>query len=218
MPYSRNLGIAAILLFAMTELFAQREGFNYDEAKVLAYTLPDPLVANDGTAITSSKQWQQKRRPEVLKLFQESVYGRRPGLPSHPTYTTTSVDRNALSGKAIRKQITLRFEKDAHRHALHVLIYLPKSADANTPVFLGYNFNGNHTIHSDPGVHLSTAWMRRNQDGNLDHQATDAPRRKSASRWPVETILSRGYGLATAYYGDIEADHAAGWKEGIRSY
>ena len=38
----------------------------YDEAKVPAYTLPDPLVTQDGTRITDADSWRNKRRPEVL--------------------------------------------------------------------------------------------------------------------------------------------------------
>ncbi len=218
MPFSRILGITAALLFAMSHAYAPPEGFNYDEAKVPHYTLPDPLVANDGTVITSSRQWQQSRRTEILELFETYVYGRRAQLPTDLSFTTTSIDTHALNGKATRKQVTLRFEKEAHRYALHVLIYLPNSAKADVPVFLGYNFNGNHTIHSDPGIHLSTVWMRKNDNGNVNHQATNDARGKSSSRWPVETILDRGYGLATAYYGDIEPDHKNGWKEGIRDF
>jgi hypothetical protein len=30
-------------------------------------------------------------------------------------------------------------------------------------------------------------------------------------------ILKRGFAVATAYYGDIEPDHADGWKEGLRA-
>ena len=45
---------------------------------------------------------------------------------------------------------------------------------------------------------------------------TDASRGTEATRWPVDTILARGYALATIYYGDIEPDHAEGWKEGLR--
>lgn len=211
------LAITAFFI-AMTELFAPPEGFNYDEAKVPQYTLPDPLVSNKGTTINTIEQWQQVRRPEILEHFEASVYGRTARLPSSLNITTTSLDSDALGGKATRKQVTLRFEKNAYRFALHVLIYLPNSIDSDVPVFLGYNFNGNHTIHSDPSIHLSTAWMRKNENGNENHQATDAARGKSASRWPVEMIIDRGYGLATAYYGDIEADHKDGWKEGIRSY
>ncbi len=208
----------ALISFTMTELPAQREGFNYDESKVLEYTLPDPLTADDGKPVKSARQWQQSRRAEVLELFESTVYGRRARLPSNLTFTTTSINPNALGGKATRKQVTLRFEKEAHRFALHVLVYLPNSVNGSSPLFLGYNFNGNHSIHPDPGIHLSTTWMRRNERGNVNHQATDAARGQSASRWPVETILGRGYGLATVYYGDIEPDHAQGWQEGIRSF
>lgn len=219
MPYYRSFATLILALpFAMTLADAQPAGFNYDESKVPSFTLPDPLIANDGSSVTTANQWQQSRREEILKHFETSVYGRRAQLPTNLTFTTTSIDRNALGGKATRKQVTLRFEKDAHQYALHVLIYLPNSVSANAPLFIGYNFNGNHSIQQDSGIHLSTSWMRKNDNGNVNHQATDAARGKSASRWPVETILDRGYGLATAYYGDIEPDHKDGWKEGIRSH
>ena len=45
-------------------------------------------------------------------------------------------------------------------------------------------------------------------------QAGDHPR---AGRWPVETIVERGYALGTVYYGDIELDRHDGWKTGLRT-
>ncbi len=197
---------------------AQRPGFNYDEANVPSYELPDPLVSESGNPITSIQDWENLRRPEILALFEDHVYGRRPDKPENPTYTVTSESINALGGKAIRKQITIRFDENAFPQALHVLLYIPNSIQGAAPVFVGYNFNGNHTIHTDPSIHLSTSWMRTNSNGNINHQATDEARGKSSKRWPVERILERGYALATAYYGDIEPDHSEGWKDGIRSH
>ena len=34
----------------------------------------------------------------------------------------------------------------------------------------------------------------------------------------VETILDRGYGIATFYYRDIEPDYKDGWEAGISSF
>ncbi|MEX0322716.1 MAG: beta-galactosidase [Puniceicoccaceae bacterium] len=197
---------------------AQPKGFNYDESKVPEYTLPDPLVANDGSSITSPDQWTQSRRSEILKLFEQHVYGRQPGEPGKQVFEITSLDKKALGGRAIRKEVTIRFEGKDSPYAVHVLMYIPKDAAAPPPVFLGYNFNGNHTIHADPGITLSTAWMRRNGNGNVNHRATEEARGASSSRWPVEAMIERGFALATAYYGDIEPDHKEGWKDGIRSY
>ena len=42
---------------------------NYDESKVPTYTLPDPLVMNDGTPVADAEGWNTRRRPEILELF-----------------------------------------------------------------------------------------------------------------------------------------------------
>ncbi len=208
-----------ILAFAIVvfECDAQPKGYNYDEAKVPEYRLPDPLIANDGSQVTQPEQWIRGRRDEILKLFEDHVYGRCPGKPGKLEFEVTSFDENALNGKAIRKEVTVHLEGRESPFSVHLLMYIPKGVKSPPPVFLGYNFNGNHSIHTDPGIALSTAWMRKNGNGNVDHRATDAARGVSASRWPVETILERGFALATAYYGDIEPDHKEGWKSGIRS-
>jgi hypothetical protein len=101
---------------------------------------------------------------------------------------------------------------------MDILIYLPHDAPAPVPVFLGLNFEGNHSIHTDPGITLSKQWMRPNKEtGIVNNHATEESRGKSASRWQVEKILARGYGVATIYYGDIEPDFPEGWKQGLRS-
>jgi hypothetical protein len=49
-----------------------------DEANVPPYTLPDPLVCVDGTRVTDAKAWREKRRPELMRLFESEMYGRTP--------------------------------------------------------------------------------------------------------------------------------------------
>jgi len=212
------LTVALPTLLLMNDAAAQPAGFNYDEANVPPYTLPDPLVANDGSKVTTAEQWKTSRRAEVLKLFEQHVYGRRPGKLAETKFEVKSVERGVLGGKAVRKQITLHLLGVTQPEKLHVLMYLPADATTPVPVFVGYNFNGNHTIHADPGIDLATGWMHEaNGPGVENHRATEAGRGTSASRWAVDDILGRGYGLVTAYYGDLEPDHAEGWKTGIRA-
>jgi hypothetical protein len=51
----------------------------------------------------------------------------------------------------------------------------------------------------------------------VDNRATEASRGNESSRWPLEMIIGQGCAVATYYYGDIEPDHADGWKDGLRA-
>lgn len=191
---------------------------NYDESKVPKYTLPDPLVMADGRKVADAKMWQAKRRPEILELFQTNVYGRSPGRPAKMKFAVTSLDRKALGGMATRKEISVYFTGKKDGPKMDLLIYLPNDAKQRAPAFLGMNFQGNHTIHSDPGITLPTQWMRESAGaGVVNNRALDASRGKEASRWQVEKILQRGYAVATVYYGDVEPDFADGWRLGVRA-
>lgn len=204
-------GIIVVLL--ATAWCAQAQEANYDEAKVPKYTLPDPLVCLDGTKVTDAATWKQKRRPEIFTLFAEHVYGRSPGRPEQMTFMTTSVDKDALGGKATRKEVTVYFNGKRQDPNMTILIYLPNAASKPVPAFIGPNFGGNHTIHADPAISITKSWTRNQA---TDNKATAADRGKAASRWPLERILERGYGLATIYYGDIDPDFDDGFQNGIQ--
>src|SRR6266404_4031018 len=75
---------------------------NYDEAKVGTYTLPDPLVLADGKPVRDAKTWNQKRRPEIVHLFEENQYGRSPGRPAEMIFEVFEKGAPAFDGKAIR--------------------------------------------------------------------------------------------------------------------
>ncbi|MBC8352514.1 MAG: acetylxylan esterase [Planctomycetes bacterium] len=202
-----------ITLFA-SSAFAQPQGYNYDESKVPTFELPDPLVLADGQKVVDAKTWQEKRRPEILKLFEEQVYGRSPQPRDDMSFEVASVDKRALGGKAIRKEVTVYFSADKSGPQMSVLIYLPAKATGPTPAFVGYNFGGNHTVADDPGITLSKSWMRP-KTGVVDNTATEATRGASASRWAIDMILDRGYGLATIYYGDVDPDFDDDFQNGV---
>src|SRR5687768_4933000 len=117
---------------------------NYDESKVLPYTLHDPLRSEDGTSVRDVATWRNRRRPELLNLFSSEVYGRTPASrPNEMHWEVTSVDRAALGGKAVRKQLTIWFTAKKDGPKMHLLVYKPSGAGAPWPVFLGLNYFGN---------------------------------------------------------------------------
>ena len=205
-----------VTLFFTGTLAAQPQGFNYDESKVPPYTLPDLLIMASGEAVKDAQSWNKRRRPEILELFRTEVYGRSPGKPKDMTFQVFDRDEQALEGKALRKQITVHFSADETGPSMDILVYLPRSQKGPVPIFVGLNFSGNHSIQPDPGIKLSTQWMRdRPESGVVNHRATEGSRGAAASRWPVDKILAHGYGLATIYYGDIDPDFDDGFKNGV---
>ncbi len=192
---------------------AEPPGTNYDESRVPPYTLPDPLRLSDGRAVADAEAWRRLRRPEILELFRANVYGRTPKT-TVPTHTQLRSADRALGGRALRRQLRLRFGPAADGPSLELLLYLPAGARGKVPAFLGLNFRGNQAVSRDPGVALARSWVA-DAPGVVGHRASEASRGSEATRWPVERILERGYALATAYYGDLDPDYDDGFQNGV---
>jgi hypothetical protein len=198
-------------LASATLLCAQPKGYNYDEAKVPSHTLPDPLTTQAGQKVTDAKTWQNIRRPEIFSLFQEHVYGVSPAAPCSIRY---EVFDDTRTKDYHRKQV--RIELAESGHGMDLLLLLPSKGKGPFPTFLNLNFRGNHSISDDPDIRPPKSWVP-NEEGIKDHHANDSTRGLRKSRWDIKQILSRGYGLATIYCGDIEPDHKDGRPDGIRA-
>jgi hypothetical protein len=210
-------GLFPLMLLAYLGAQAQAPAANYDESKVPKYSLPDVLTLNNGQKVRDAKTWSEKRRPEILELYRSQVFGRSPAVTPRLKYDVFSVDRQALGGKAIRKQVTVYFSDKKDGPRMDLLIYLPAQAKAPVPVFLGLGFHANQTVNADPGIKLEDEWVRDPATKTMVlRRADEKSRGAAASRWAVDKILEHGYGLATAYYGDIEPDFDGGMKYGVR--
>jgi hypothetical protein len=176
---------------------------NYTEAKVGTYTLPDPLVLANGTPVRDVKRWNEKRRSEILRLFEENEYGRTPGRPVGMSFDVFDNGTPALDGKAIRRQVTVFFSKDKNGPKMDLLLYLPASAQKPVPVLLNIGFSANSLSVDDPGIKPGEVWNAK------EKKRIPAAGTRSFGKLPVTKFLAEGIGVATVYYGDIDPDFLA---------
>ena len=195
---------------------AQTNKPNYDESKVPGFSLPTPVKSFKGKTILTKEAWEEYRKPELLESFANEMFGNVPGKLERIRVKQTSPTQLAINGSAHRKEITVYFNGRTTGPKMTILLYLPAERRGQVPIFLGYNFYGNHTIHDDPGISITDSWVMNNASfGITQNRATEASRGVRASRWSVEMILERGYGLATIYYGDVDPDFDDGFENGV---
>jgi len=190
--YGRSIS----LLLLAVGLAWPAEGYvpNYDESRVPAYVLPELLTCGNGTVVKDAGTWRKRRRPEVLALLATHVYGKTPTNSLGKQHYTVETSEEVVFGVErqkgiVRKQVTVRFPGAPKAPVLHVLIYLPKS-ERRCRAFVGNNFYGNHTVADDPAIQIQKGAEGTKQGSRADF-------------WPVSLITSRGYALATIWYGEL---------------
>ena len=168
----------------------QAPAANYDESKIPAYTLPDPLVLDNGGKVASARDWTSTRRPELLARFATVEYGRTP-TATLPVTAKVDEEGPAFGGSAMRRQVTLHFGPPQGGLDMHLLLYLPAKATEPVPAFLALNFQGNQAVASDAAIGLATSWLPNRDPGVVNHRATDAARGTEAVALPDRSASSR---------------------------
>ncbi|GAB5517900.1 MAG: acetylxylan esterase [Rhodothermales bacterium] len=203
--------LISILVFAPL-VYGQET--HYDESRVPNYTLPDPLAFEDGRSVETAADWPE-RRAEILRLFEQQVYGITPDLGLTPRAEILRSRDDAFDGLASQHQLRLHLTDSLH---IDLLLYVPNQRDHPAATFVALNFYGNASVSDDPQILLTDAWMRANDDyGIVNHRATEATRGVRARRWPMEHIVRRGYAVATAYCGDLDPDYDDGFENGVHA-
>lgn len=186
---------------------------------------PDTLTLADGSKVSDTSNFELNRRPEILNLFEDNVYGKTPAETLPIRVVDIKVDHGALNGLARRIQFTVVVGAKEER-SWHLLEYLPEQIQSPVAVFVGLNFDGNQTVDADPGIDIHPVWVPDPALKDL-HLAKELSRHtlampsadtrgRASSQWQVREIVSRGYGLATVYAGDIEPDFIGGIGYGVR--
>ena len=185
---------------------------NYDESKVGTYTLPDALKLDNGKRVKNAKTWVEKRRPEMLEIFEAQQFGRAPGRPADESFEVTDKGTPALDGKALRKQVTIHLLKDPAAPVIHLLLYTPVAATKPAPVLFSISFTAVSSAVVDPGITPETIWNPKTN--------TRVPAGASRFFRPTNIVplLDAGIGYATYYYGDVDPDYPEGFSHGIRAW
>ena len=186
----------------------EREGItiNYTEANVPDYTLPDPLTLLNGKKVTDVQTWNEQRRPEIVRLFEQNQFGRALGNPDDVRFTVFEEWTPVFNGKAVRKQVTIHFGKGPQAD---LLIYIPAKREMPSPLILNIGFMANNQTVDDPGVKEGTT-------RNSKKERVPAGKGSPFPKTDVMQFIERGYGFSTMNYGDIEPDFNGGLEFGIR--
>ncbi|MBO9154757.1 prolyl oligopeptidase family serine peptidase [Chitinophaga sp. GCM10012297] len=181
----KRLFFVALLFCNATFVFAQQ----YDESKVPAYTLPDPLLTLSGQAVKDARTWENARRPEVLRLFEDNIYGQMPRDFDSIRFITTREDARAMGGKALLKETRIDVYRGGQSVSIHLTLFVPGKASRPVPVFLLINNRGKNN--------------------------TDADRKTKSPFWPAEMVTDSGYAIAAFHVSDLAPDDASAYASGL---
>jgi dienelactone hydrolase len=164
---------------------AKQAAFNYEEARVPAYTLPD-LFPGAGATIRTPDDWRT-RRADLLDLFRDNVYGRSPGKPTRLRFEP-SASEPAMGGAATLKRVAIISEHNERQHRFDLTLFLPNARREPAPVFLLLN--------------------------NRPASNTDPTRRELSDFWPAEQVIARGYAIAAIQVSDLAPDDKDRYRDG----
>jgi len=198
--------LAVLLLTAACVLFSsvatgqqKKEGdfdIIYDEVKVPAYHLPPILVTAEGKKVTTADEWFNNRRPQILSMFSNIMYGATP-IPEVPVdmeFEVVEVDKKFMDGKATRKDVDIIFSNERGEVKMRVLVFVPNKGKKPVPAFMKHSFDNTKGTGFD---------AHPTQEGRLKN------------RWPVGDIFDRGYGFVAVYQNDLVSHNEVSFERGI---
>lgn len=195
---------------------------NFDEAKASPYTtLPDVLTLADGTKVTTPAQWWEKRRPEVVELFDREIYGRVPAETPRVTWEVTGETKGNVGGYAtVTKQLVGHVDNAACPEIkvdIQASLTVPAEVSGPVPVMVEFGFSfggrgfGAGGRRPTTGAGAATRPNPQQRPGGFGGGPGGGPQGPS---WQ-EQVLSKGWGYAILTPTSVQADNGAGLTQGI---
>jgi hypothetical protein len=175
---------------------------NFDESKVTPYSLPDPLVLNDGKRVKNAKVWWIKRRPEIVEAFDREIYGRVPAnAPKVNWEVANTVKENVGNFPVITKKLVGHVDNSSYP-LISVEIQLTLSTPANAA--------GPVPVIMEFGLSPETL-------AALKKRFTEAQWAAFVGAGPPwqQQVLARGWGYAVLIPTSVQADNGEGLTQGI---
>jgi len=169
---------------------------NYDEMKANPYIYyPDPLTTFDGRKVKSARMWRKVRRPELVKVFEDEVYGRVPENVPAVHWEVVKEETIDMEGiPCIRRDLAGVADNSACPSIevrIQAQVTWPASAKGPVPVIMefGYIFPGGRGGFNFPGRPQTKSWQQQ--------------------------VVERGWAAAVIVTGSIQADGGHGLRSGI---
>jgi hypothetical protein len=212
---------------------------NYDETKANPFPeIPDPLTLNNRQKVTSAKVWWEQRRPEIVQMFDQYVYGRVPAGVPKVTWTVTASDHEMIGFTPVIAKdligVVDNSEYPAISVKMHMTLVTPANAKGPVPVLMMFGragFPAPHEPSAEEFERINTAWkaMLVQQDPSLKevfaaHPAWE-PVRATPFQFPQLTkdgdppaiwqLIAAGWGFAMFDTASVQADNGEGITRGI---
>jgi hypothetical protein len=213
---------------------------NYDESQANPYpNVPDPLTMNDGRKVTTAKMWWEERRPEIVDMYEKTVYGRVPNNVPKVNWKVTAVDHEFIGFTPVTASEIIGEVDNSSYPAISVKIrmtlVLPARAQGPVPVLIMFGpseFPNPNEPRGEDMEKLNDAMksLLIQQDSSLKqvfeaHPAWQPfknspffqPPQLNADGDPPNTwqLIAAGWGFALLDPASVQADNGQGVTRGI---
>ncbi|MDB5349958.1 MAG: hypothetical protein JWN86_1205 [Planctomycetota bacterium] len=199
---------------------------NYDESKVNAFTLPDPLTLKNGEKVTTAEQWWKQRRPEIVEDFDRDVYGRVPKDVPKVTWEVVETKEEKVGDiPAVTKRLVGHVDNSRCPQIkvdIQLTLTTPADAKGPVPVMMEFGFSFGGPRPGGPPGKAATPKAGGDAAKKADDARPKAPPRGGFGGPPggggpswQQQVLAKGWGYAIIVPGSVQADNGAGLTRGI---
>ncbi|MBA2937473.1 acetylxylan esterase [Paenibacillus sp. CGMCC 1.16610] len=152
-------------------------------------SLPELFESSNGRRVKTVEDWRIFRRPEIIELYREYVYGREPvGRPDSLRFNVV-METPVMQGTAVHKQVDINFTGRGGEGRIRVQLYIPIT-ESRVPAFIYAAIKG--------------------------QRVSEVVLEECSAYWPVEDIVSRGYAAVSYHVEDLDPDFFdEGYRNGV---